>query len=642
MTTPNLGLDEISVSQANKYATHNLALRYLDALVMPRVADKDLTSPPAHVAGNMYIVGAGATGDWSGQDDNLAISINSTWEFVTPETGFIVYVLDESVEYVYGGSSWAPNAQTLDGAVEFTGIITPSSISVQQDNYNPSGLSTCSVIRQAASADVDITGLTAVNDGGLIFFINISNTYTITLKDESASSTAANRFDLPDNADVAILPNSIQMLMYDATTSRWRATAGGGGGGSGDVVGAASSTDNAIVRFDGTTGKLIQNTSGATLSDNANLSLSYSGGANFSHYIYNTTSGGYTRLYLGYSAGNSIYITGHNSGVNFDYGTITTYSNTFGGNAANIRILPNGLEVARFQDDGLRFASSKGIMDSNDNMVLLPITAGASAINYLTGTNATTGNPPILAAAGTNTNIGLNINTKGTGLINFNNTTAITGVLDEDNMDTDSATHVPTQQSVKAHLETRANRHLVTLSPSATASQAISNTYFTKSDYIIIIKNLIPATDGVYLVITASNDNGSSYASADYQWAVQYHLTADSTGAADGSSSASSIILTSTTASYLVGNAGTGSNEYGVNGYLILKNLNNASYPLSIDAKLSYQTQNGTLVNASSCGITSDSAAGGATLDIDNIKIAFSSGNITSGTIEVRELPNGV
>lgn len=41
---------------------------------------------------------------------------------------------------------------------------------------------------------------------------------------------------------------------------------GGGGGGSGDVVGPASSTDNAITRFDGTTGKLIQNST-ATLSD---------------------------------------------------------------------------------------------------------------------------------------------------------------------------------------------------------------------------------------------------------------------------------------------------------------------------------------------------------------------------------------
>ena len=41
---------------------------------------------------------------------------------------------------------------------------------------------------------------------------------------------------------------------------------GGGGGGSGDVVGPASATDNAIVRFDGTTGELIQN-SAATIAD---------------------------------------------------------------------------------------------------------------------------------------------------------------------------------------------------------------------------------------------------------------------------------------------------------------------------------------------------------------------------------------
>ena len=39
-----------------------------------------------------------------------------------------------------------------------------------------------------------------------------------------------------------------------------------GGSGSGDVVGPASATDNAIVRFDGTTGKLIQN-SNATIAD---------------------------------------------------------------------------------------------------------------------------------------------------------------------------------------------------------------------------------------------------------------------------------------------------------------------------------------------------------------------------------------
>lgn len=58
-----------------------------------------------------------------------------------------------------------------------------------------------------------------------------------------------------------------------------------GGGGSGDVVGPASATDNALVRFDGATGKLIQN-SAAILTDAGAVSgltgLSSSGTINFS------------------------------------------------------------------------------------------------------------------------------------------------------------------------------------------------------------------------------------------------------------------------------------------------------------------------------------------------------------------------
>ena len=52
----------------------------------------------------------------------------------------------------------------------------------------------------------------------------------------------------------------------------WQAETGGGGGGGGDVTGPTSATDNAIVRFDGTTGELIQN-SAATISDDGTITL---------------------------------------------------------------------------------------------------------------------------------------------------------------------------------------------------------------------------------------------------------------------------------------------------------------------------------------------------------------------------------
>lgn len=50
-------------------------------------------------------------------------------------------------------------------------------------------------------------------------------------------------------------------------------SSGGGGGGSGDVEGPASSTDNAIARFDSTTGKVIQN-SAVTVDDSGNIATS--------------------------------------------------------------------------------------------------------------------------------------------------------------------------------------------------------------------------------------------------------------------------------------------------------------------------------------------------------------------------------
>lgn len=55
-----------------------------------------------------------------------------------------------------------------------------------------------------------------------------------------------------------------------------------GGAGTGDVVGPASSTDNAVARYDGTTGKIIQN-SGVLIDDSNNLSTSGTlGGSNLS------------------------------------------------------------------------------------------------------------------------------------------------------------------------------------------------------------------------------------------------------------------------------------------------------------------------------------------------------------------------
>jgi len=66
--------------------------------------------------------------------------------------------------------------------------------------------------------------------------------------------------------------NIADMKLYCENSSGVVTLLASASGASGDVVGPASSTDNAIVRFDLTTGKLVQN-SGVTIDDSNNLTL---------------------------------------------------------------------------------------------------------------------------------------------------------------------------------------------------------------------------------------------------------------------------------------------------------------------------------------------------------------------------------
>ena len=82
------------------------------------VADKDLTAPPGSPArGDRYIIASGATGAWSGEDDNIAYCSNATgpvWLFTEAKAGMIAWVLDEGKHYHYTGSVWVVHSQGDD------------------------------------------------------------------------------------------------------------------------------------------------------------------------------------------------------------------------------------------------------------------------------------------------------------------------------------------------------------------------------------------------------------------------------------------------------------------------------------------------------------------------------------------------
>jgi hypothetical protein len=102
------GITELTDSQASKYATVNMAIKYLTAFL---TGARDIpTSPPGSpVENGMYIIGAGGnTGAWSSfAVKDLVFYFGSAWYRLAPIEGMTVWVWDEDVFYHYTGSAWA-------------------------------------------------------------------------------------------------------------------------------------------------------------------------------------------------------------------------------------------------------------------------------------------------------------------------------------------------------------------------------------------------------------------------------------------------------------------------------------------------------------------------------------------------------
>ena len=71
------------------------------------------TDIPAGVYGERYIIPAGATGAWSGRDDDIA-EYTTTWVYTTPSAGFAAWVEDEGAYFVYSASSWFRMGTVVD------------------------------------------------------------------------------------------------------------------------------------------------------------------------------------------------------------------------------------------------------------------------------------------------------------------------------------------------------------------------------------------------------------------------------------------------------------------------------------------------------------------------------------------------
>lgn len=219
-------------------------------------------------------------------------------------------------------------------------------------------------------------------------------------------------------------------------------TAIGAGTGGGDVSGPASSTSGNVATFNGTTGKIIQDggkalPSGTIVGTTDTQTLT---NKTLTTPILSGTASGVTAGRLGYLSGAFTYGNGtvQRTVVNTDEAqtltnkTLTTPVIASISNSGTITI-PTGTDtlVGRATTDTLTnktLTSPKigtSILDTNGNELAL-LTATASAVNEITIANAATGGKPTISATGNDTNITLNLVSKGTGTVQANGADLVT------------------------------------------------------------------------------------------------------------------------------------------------------------------------------------------------------------------------
>jgi Protein of unknown function (DUF2793) len=183
----NLALPYLEGAQAQKHVTVNESLRRLDALVLLAVEDKDLTAPPGSPSGGArYIPKATATGAWSGKEGHVAHYVDGTWEFYSPREGFIAYIRDEDLVYVYNGTSWVTFENALDADLKAIAQLTPANDDVVQRKSGAwtnrtmaqlasdlsSSFATLSVSGTVKVGSYTVAGLPSANPAGQIAYVS--------------------------------------------------------------------------------------------------------------------------------------------------------------------------------------------------------------------------------------------------------------------------------------------------------------------------------------------------------------------------------------------------------------------------------------------------------------------------------------
>lgn len=196
-------------------------------IAQTNIQDGQLLLVRASVAGHTVVVKHAAGG--AGQ---IKLKHNADWSLNATDKWLLLKRIGTDWQEIlrsYGNDTAAERAAiaavntviaAITGSLALSGVVSPSQYTSDQNDLSPTGWSAgLAVIRFTTDASRNFTGLAEGAAGKLAVFFNVGSNNGV-LKNESASSTAANRFAL--DADATIPPGRAALLWYDTTSSRWR------------------------------------------------------------------------------------------------------------------------------------------------------------------------------------------------------------------------------------------------------------------------------------------------------------------------------------------------------------------------------------------------------------------------------------
>lgn len=307
----------------------------------------------------------------------------------------------------------------------------------------------------------------------------------------------------------------------------------------GDVAGPASSTDNAVARYDGASGKIVQD-SGVLISDTDVVS-------------------GITQLNV-----DNIRIDGNTISSTDTNGNVTVTPNGTGvfdlGNSTEAMQMPSGTTAQRPSSPVagyVRFNTTTSTLETWDGSQWITQSGGSGDV---TGPGSSTDNAVVRFDGTGGTllqNSGVLISdanaVSGLASLNINSTTTVDGVIDDDTMATASATTLATSESIVAY-----QKYILLSSNDFSAQSSLEFTGLTSSyfKYIFIFDYITTSADGVGIRARVSSNGGSSYDSgaSDYWYVVRQ---VDSGGTQTFSSNAATTFMS------VITNLGNDTNEFG-------------------------------------------------------------------------------